>query len=55
MHYLVLNGRAQPYRGDAPAKLTFQIRGVYATEKEGLFQRQAAGNGRGPKTPDKAV
>ena len=28
MHYLVLNGRAQPYRADAPAKLSFEVRGV---------------------------
>ena len=33
IHYLVLNGRAQPYRADAPAKLTFQVRGVDTTAK----------------------
>jgi 3',5'-cyclic AMP phosphodiesterase CpdA len=30
IRYLVLNGRAQPYRADAPAKLTFEVRGVRA-------------------------
>jgi hypothetical protein len=27
MNYLVLNGRAQPYRADAPARLSFDVRG----------------------------
>ena len=31
IHYLVLNGRAQPYRADAPATLTFEVRRIHAT------------------------
>ena len=54
MHYLVLNGRAQPYRADAPAKLTFQVRGVYATEKEIFFNDKPLGT-VAAKTPDKTV
>ena len=36
MNYLVLNGRAQPYRADAPAKLSFDVRGC-ATEATIVF------------------
>ena len=54
MHYLVLNGRAEPYRADAPAKLTFQVRGVYAAEKEILFNGTPLGT-VAAKTPDKTI
>ena len=54
IHYLVLNGRAEPYRADAPAKLTFQVRGVYATAKEILFNGKPLGT-VAAKTPDKTV
>jgi hypothetical protein len=52
IHYLVLNGRAEPYRADAPARLTFQVRGVYATEKEVFFNGQPLAV-VAAKTPDK--
>ena len=51
IHYLVLNGRAEPYRADAPARLTFQVRGVYATE-EIFFNDKPLGTVIA-KTPDK--
>jgi hypothetical protein len=54
MHYLVLNGRAEPYRADAPAKLTFQVRGVYAAAKEILFNGRPLGT-VAAKTPSKTV
>lgn len=54
IHYLVLNGRAQPYRADAPAKLTFQVRGVYTTAKEILFNGKPLGT-VAAKTPDKTA
>jgi hypothetical protein len=52
IHYLVLNGREQPYRADAPAKLTFQVRGVYPAEKELFFNGQPLGT-VAARTPDK--
>ncbi len=54
MHYLVLNGRPEPYRADAPAKLTLQLRGVYATEKEIFFNGKPLGT-VAAKTPDKTI
>jgi hypothetical protein len=54
IHYLVLNGRAQPYRADATAKLTFQVRGVYTTAKEIYFNGKPLGT-VAAKTPDKTV
>ncbi len=50
----MLNGRAQPYRADASAKLTFQVRGVYATEKEIFFNGKPLGT-VAAKTPTKTL
>ncbi len=52
IHYLVLNGRAEPYQADAPAKLTLQVRRLYATDKEIFFNDQPLGT-VAAKTPDK--
>jgi hypothetical protein len=52
-HYLVLNGRAEPYQADAPAKLTLQVRRLYATDKEVFFNGKLLGT-IPAKTPDKA-
>ena len=54
IHYLVLNGRAEPYRADAPAKLTFEVRGVHATETEIFFNDKPLGT-VAANTPDKTV
>ena len=53
MHYLVLNGRAQPYRADAPARLTFQVYRVHAAE-ENFFNNKPLGT-VAANTPDKTV
>jgi len=53
MRYLVLNGRAQPYRADAPAKLTFAAYGVHATEE--IFLNDKPLGTVAANTPDKTV
>jgi hypothetical protein len=49
----VLNGRAQPYRADAPATLTFQVRGIY-TAAEILLNGKPLGT-VAANTPTKTV
>jgi hypothetical protein len=53
IHYLVLNGRAQPYQADAPAKLIFEVRGISA-EAEILLNDKPLGT-VAAKTPSKTV
>jgi 3',5'-cyclic AMP phosphodiesterase CpdA len=53
INYLVLNGRAQPYRADAPATLSFDVRGC-ATEATILFNDKPLGT-VAAKTPAKTV
>jgi hypothetical protein len=53
MRYLVLNGRAQPYRADAPAKLTFEVHGIHA--KAEIFLNDKPLGTVAANTPDKTV
>jgi hypothetical protein len=50
---MVVNGRAQPYRADAPATLSFDVRGC-ATEAMILFNDKLLGT-VAAKTPAKTV
>ena len=54
IHYLVLNSQPQPYQADAPAKLSFEIRGSSATAKEVFFNDKPLGT-IAAKTPSKTV
>jgi hypothetical protein len=53
INYLVLNGRAQPYRADAPATLSFDVRAC-ATEATMFFNGKPLGT-VAAKTPAKTV
>jgi hypothetical protein len=54
IRYLVLNGRAEPYQADAPAKLSFEVRGVHAAEARIVFNDKPLGT-VAAKTPSKTV
>jgi hypothetical protein len=51
MNYLVLNGRAEPYQADAPAKLSFVVYGVHAAEE--IFLNDKPLGTVAANTPDK--
>jgi hypothetical protein len=53
IRYLVLNGRPEPYRADAPATLTFEVRGIRA-EAEILLNDKPLGT-VAANTPAKTV